>query len=683
MSTVAPALEPVGPARTSGLAAMFEHTRYVLGENKVTAFAFGLLIVILFAALFGPYVVPYDPLASDTAAALKPPSGAHWFGTDQLGRDIFSRVIVATRLDTFIAVASVALVFLMGGLAGIAAGYFGGWTDRIVGRIADTIMAFPLFVLAMGIVAALGNTVQNIIIATAIVNFPLYARVARAEANVRRYACFVQAARLSGNGEFRILLVHILPNIMPIMIVQMSLTMGYAILNAAGLSFIGLGVLPPTAEWGIMVAEGAGFMVSGEWWIALFPGLALMIAVFCFNLLGDGLRDIVEFATRRGIVKAVQHVNISVAKGETLGIVGESGSGKSVTSYAVMRILDRAGKIAEGSVMFSGIDVKAASENEMRDLRGREISMIFQNPRAALNPIRKVGDQIEDVLRQHAQAAASDRGEKAIEALEQVKIARPRERYHAYPFELSGGMCQRVVIALALACNPQLLIADEPTTGLDVTTQKAVMDLIVELTKRKAMSTILITHDLGLAAAYCDRVVVMEKGRVVETAKAADIFANPQHPYTKKLMRATPRLGVSLRDLLPEEEGAAPSEPAPAAAANAEGQKPLLLIEKLVKEYPRQGATATLGKLFGRKPPVEPDVFRAVDGISFSIGHGESVGLVGESGCGKSTTSMMVMRLLDQTSGLIQFDGDEIGGMLPNSFARSPLRKTVQIVFQD
>ncbi|EIG59883.1 ABC transporter permease [Bradyrhizobium canariense] len=294
MSSVAPAVEPVGPARTSGFVALLDQTRYVLGENKVTGFAFALLIVILLAAIFGPYVVPYDPLASDTAASLKPPSAAHWFGTDQLGRDIFSRVVVATRLDTFIAVASVVLVFLMGGLAGIAAGYFGGWTDRIVGRIADTIMAFPLFVLAMGIVAALGNTVQNIILATAIVNFPLYARVARAEANVRRNAGFVQAARLSGNGEFRILLVHILPNIMPIMIVQMSLTMGYAILNAAGLSFIGLGVRPPTAEWGIMVAEGAGFMVSGEWWIALFPGLALMIAVFCFNLLGDGLRDIVD-----------------------------------------------------------------------------------------------------------------------------------------------------------------------------------------------------------------------------------------------------------------------------------------------------------------------------------------------------------------------------------------------------
>jgi peptide/nickel transport system permease protein len=238
--------------------------------------------------------VPIDPLASDTVAALRPPSTAHWFGTDQLGRDIFSRVVVATRLDFTIAVASVVLVFAVGGFAGIASGFFAGWLDRVVGRIADTIMAFPLFVLAMGIVAALGNTVTNIVIATAIVNFPLYARVARAEANVRREAGFVEAARLSGNGDLRILAFQILPNVFPILVVQMSLTMGYAILNAAGLSFIGLGVRPPTPEWGIMVAEGAAFMVSGEWWIAFFPGLALMVAVFCFNLLGDGLRDIVD-----------------------------------------------------------------------------------------------------------------------------------------------------------------------------------------------------------------------------------------------------------------------------------------------------------------------------------------------------------------------------------------------------
>jgi len=282
------------PRPPSGTVALLRHARYIIGENPITGLSFGLFLLIVIAASIGPWIVPYNPLASDTSETLKPPSWQHLFGTDQLGRDIFSRVVAATQLDFTIAVFSVVLVFLIGGLAGVAAGFFGGWTDRTVSRIADTIMAFPLFVLAMGIVAALGNTVQNIILATAIINFPLYARVARAEANIRREAGFVEAARLSGNREWRILAFHILPNVFPILVVQMSLTMGYAILNAAGLSFIGLGVRPPTPEWGIMVAEGAQFIVSGEWWNAFFPGAALMVAVFCFNLLGDGLRDMVD-----------------------------------------------------------------------------------------------------------------------------------------------------------------------------------------------------------------------------------------------------------------------------------------------------------------------------------------------------------------------------------------------------
>ncbi len=286
----APALRFEAPPSTS----IWTHGRHIVAENPITGFAFVLFALIVFVALFGASIAPFDPLASNTTNALQPPNMRHWFGTDQLGRDIFSRVLVATRLDFSIAVFSVALVFVLGGLAGVTAGFFGGWVDKLVGRIADTIMAFPLFVLAMGIVAALGNSVTNIIIATAIINFPLYARVARAEANVRREAGFVQAARLSGNSEWRLLLTQIVPNIMPIMAVQMSLTMGYAILNAAGLSFIGLGVRPPTPEWGIMVAEGASFIVSGEWWIAFFPGLALMTAVFCFNLLGDGVRDLID-----------------------------------------------------------------------------------------------------------------------------------------------------------------------------------------------------------------------------------------------------------------------------------------------------------------------------------------------------------------------------------------------------
>ena len=391
------------------------------------------------------------------------------------------------------------------------------------------------------------------------------------------------------------------------------------------------------------------------------------------------VRDLcVEFTTRRGVVQAVRHVDLSVGKGETVAVVGESGSGKSVTSYAVMRILDRAGRIAEGALSFSGVALRGLAESEMQDLRGREISMVFQNPRAALNPIRTVGRQIGDVLLRHGQATRMTARAKAIEALEQVRIARPAERCDAFPFELSGGMCQRVVIALALACRPRLLIADEPTTGLDVTTQKAVMDLITELTRARGMSTLLITHDLGLAAAYCDRVVVMEKGRVVESAAAGTIFRAPEHAYTRRLMRATPRPGAVLADLLPGPGVAAAALPPPPSPLPGEV---LLEVEGLVKEYPRAGAAGALARLLRRGAGPAP--FRAVDGIGFTVRRGESVGLVGESGCGKSTTSMMVMRLLDPTAGSIRFAGEEIGTRPAKGFARDPMRRRIQLVFQD
>ena len=270
------------------------HFRYIMSENLVTVVSFSLFLFIIFLGLFGEFLAPYDPLATAASNTLRPPSWAHPFGTDNLGRDVLSRVIVATRLDLSIALSAVALSFVIGSALGSVAGFWGGWWDRIIGRFSDTIMAFPLFVLAMGIVAALGNTVENIIYATAIINLPFYIRVSRAETSIRREAGYVAAARLCGISEIRILATQVFPNTLPPMMVQISLNMGWAILNAAGLSFIGLGVRAPDAEWGIMVAEGATYIVSGEWWLALFPGAALMIAVFCFNLLGDGLRDLVD-----------------------------------------------------------------------------------------------------------------------------------------------------------------------------------------------------------------------------------------------------------------------------------------------------------------------------------------------------------------------------------------------------
>ena len=274
------------------------HVGYVLKQNPLTMLAFAMLGALLICAIFGPAMVPYDPLASSNVI-LKPPSLKHWFGTDHLGRDVFSRVIVATRLDMIISIGAVALSFVAGSVLGCIAGYWGSWFDSVISRGLDMIMAFPLFVLAMGIVAALGNTVENVIYATAVINTPFYARVVRAEVNIRREAGFVQAARLAGNSNLRIVAMHIFPNALPPMMVQISLNMGWAVLNAAGLSFIGLGVRPPTPEWGIMVAEGANYIISGEWWLAVFPGLWLMLAVFTFNLLGDGLRDMVDPRQRR------------------------------------------------------------------------------------------------------------------------------------------------------------------------------------------------------------------------------------------------------------------------------------------------------------------------------------------------------------------------------------------------
>ncbi len=270
------------------------HARHVLADNPFSAVAALGFAGFVMLALLGPAIAPHDPLASNAGAALSPPGPGHWFGTDALGRDILSRVIVATRLDLLIAFSAVLSSFAIGGLLGACAGYFGGWFDRVAMRLCDMVMSFPLFVLAMGIVAALGNSVFNIIIATALVNLPFYIRVARTEVNVRRDAPFVEAARLAGNSDARILFMHLIPNALPPMMVQISLNMGWAILNAAGLSFIGLGVSPPQAEWGIMVAEGATFIISGEWWVALFPGAVLMLAVFTFNLLGDGLRDLID-----------------------------------------------------------------------------------------------------------------------------------------------------------------------------------------------------------------------------------------------------------------------------------------------------------------------------------------------------------------------------------------------------
>nr|WP_237180810.1 ABC transporter ATP-binding protein [Roseomonas haemaphysalidis] len=368
----------------------------------------------------------------------------------------------------------------------------------------------------------------------------------------------------------------------------------------------------------------------------------------------------VAFATRRGRVEALRGVSFAVPAGGVLGIVGESGSGKSVASLAVMGLLDRAGAVTAGRIRFDGADITRAGGHALRRLRGAALSMIFQNPRAALNPIRAVGAQIADVLRAHRPLSAAEAKARAVALLEAVQIRDAARRAAALPHELSGGMCQRVMIAMAMACEPRLIIADEPTTGLDVTTQKAVMDLLSGLVRQRGMGLVLITHDLGLAAQYCDQVTVMEAGRVVESAPPARLFGAPREAYTRRLVAACPTPTSTIAGLTPD---APPLPPAAAAPPRPPGTPLLLEVQNLAKRY--------------------PDGTVAVDGVSFAMRHGESLGLVGESGSGKSTISRLVTRLVDATGGEVIFEGESIGAIPARDFHRAPQRGRVQIVFQD
>jgi peptide/nickel transport system ATP-binding protein len=365
----------------------------------------------------------------------------------------------------------------------------------------------------------------------------------------------------------------------------------------------------------------------------------------------------VGFSTRNGYVEAVRGVSFDLKPGATLGVVGESGSGKSVTAYAVTRLLERSGRVTSGEIRFRAQDLLRATVSDIKAIRGAAISMIFQNPRAALNPIRPVGLQIMDALSAHHRLLESEGRARATALLKDVRLSDPERVLNALPHELSGGMCQRVMIALAVASNPQLLIADEPTTGLDVTTQKAVMDLLAQLAAERDMGVILITHDLGLAARYCSDVAVMQNGQIVETANAAALFRSPQHPYTKRLVAASPTQYSTIDDLV-----ANGSQHKRIGRAVVSMRKPLLDAHHLEKQFEK---------------------FQAVDDVSFSISTGESVGLVGESGSGKSTISRMICRLIDKTGGSIRFEGQDIGEVSAQTFHSHPMRRRIQIVFQD
>lgn len=379
------------------------------------------------------------------------------------------------------------------------------------------------------------------------------------------------------------------------------------------------------------------------------------------------VRDLaVDFGTIDGPVRAVDGVDFDIAAGETVAIVGESGSGKSTTAMAIIGLLASGGRVARGSILLDGEDLTHFSEARMREVRGRQIGLVPQDPMSNLNPVAKIGTQVAETLLAHGLATRSDVQRKVVETLERAGLPDAASRAKQYPHEFSGGMRQRALIAIGLACNPRLLIADEPTSALDVTVQRTILDQIQRMTTELGTSVLLITHDLGLAAERAARVIVMHRGRVVEQGPARQILEAPQHPYTKSLVAAAP--SVAAVRLRPEEFRAArlgiAGEDAP--ARTGAGTDNIVEIENLTKVYPTRG---------------RGEDFRAVDDVSLAIPRGETVAIVGESGSGKTTTARMLLKVVEPTGGSIRFEGQDVTTL--KGAALKDFRQKVQPIFQD
>ncbi|MCP4376921.1 MAG: dipeptide/oligopeptide/nickel ABC transporter permease/ATP-binding protein, partial [bacterium] len=561
-----------------------------LRKNTLAVIGLVIVAVIAVVSLLAPLLPLADPDATDLENRLLPPfNSGHVLGTDHLGRDMLSRLIWGTRVSLLVGLLATFVAAVVGSFLGIVAGFYGKWVDNILMRGIDMLMAFPYMLLALAIVATLGPGLMNALFAIAIVNIPFFARNVRGVTVGQVSRDYIDAARLNGQSDSAILFSELLPNVMPVIIITISTTIGWMILETAGLSFLGLGAQPPQADLGSMLGEGRKMLITAPH-EATLPGLVILFLVIGINLLGDGLRDILDprlksgtfmrpqartaihsqtldeaeesvtqtkgapilkvlklstwFRLGRETYKAVNGVGFEMVSGECLGIVGESGSGKSVTALTLLGLVaSPPGEITSGSIHYRGENLLKASLDSLQHLRGNRIAYVFQNPLTTLNPLLTVGEQIRESLKCHQTLSGTDMQQKVVELLKQVQIPNAKERARAYPHELSGGMRQRVGIAMALANDPEIIIADEPTTALDVTIQAQFLELLNELRRERGLSLIFITHDFGVVSEVCDRVMVMYAGKVVETGSTMDVINSPLHPYTRRLIDCVPRLG--------------------------------------------------------------------------------------------------------------------------------------------
>ena len=561
----------------------------LLFRNRLAAMGAVVLAFIVVLVILTPILPLQNPDITATADRFKRPfTDGHLLGTDHLGRDLLSRLLWGTRLSLAVGVAAAVLAAFFGSAIGITAGYFGGKVDNIFMRGVDMLMAFPYILLALAIVAALGPGLMNALIAVAAVNVPFFARNIRGITVGLAGREFIDAARLAGMGHTRIILTELLPNVLPVIIIAMSTTVGWMILETAGLSFLGLGSQPPQADLGSMLGEARSALISHPH-TSVVPGIMIFLIVMSINLLGDGVRDALDPRLRSGalsrplpttlvnrkgtipaatddllaiqeletqfhvgkrIYKAVGGVSLAVKPGECLGVIGESGSGKSVTALSVMGLVaSPPGVITGGAVRFQGEDLVGAPYEKLRQKRGDRVAYIFQDPLSTLHPLYKVGQQLAEAIRSHHRISKAEARSRAIQLLNDVRIPNAESRVDNYPHEMSGGMRQRVGIAMALANEPDVIISDEPTTALDVTVQAQILSLLDDLRRERGLAIIFITHDFGVVAQLCDRMAVMYAGRIVEEGPTNTVLSHPLHPYTRRLIACVPELGEGRREL--------------------------------------------------------------------------------------------------------------------------------------
>lgn len=565
-------------------------TVHRLIRNPLGVVALLIIATIVVAAIIGPLVAPFDPHHANLANAFQPPGNGHLLGTDGAGRDIFSRLLVGSRTTLLAAALAVAVAAGIGVPLGLMAGYYGGWLDSVFDWVSNVVLSIPAIIILLAVTAALGKTVWVSMTVFGVLMAPGFYRLTQATVRTVRNELYVDAARVAGLSDFKIISRHILSVVRAPLIIEASVLAGIAIIIQASLGFLGLGD-PTVPSWGAML-NAAFLNLYNAPILTLWPGLAITLAIGAFIVLGNALRDALEDtakAPRRsrkraraaiqaapapraegaaapvaatsdhllsvsdirvgypsadgGVNEVVSGVSFQVDRGQVLGLVGESGSGKTQTAFTILGLLPSEAIVCAGSVYFEQTavigDGSRLSDKQMSSLRGRRIAYIPQEPMSNLDPNFTIGHQLARPLVKLLGMSRADAKARALELLATVGIPEPARTFAAYPHQVSGGMAQRVLIAGAVSCDPDLLIADEPTTALDVTVQAEVLDLLRNLQGQLNMGVVLVTHDFGVVADVCDRVVVMRHGRMVETGDVRTILRSPQQAYTQELLAAT------------------------------------------------------------------------------------------------------------------------------------------------